>query len=70
VISSGQLSDPRAVIAAIDSDGMRRTAKTYAIGGVATSRDVAIALLETLVDDPEFGQWARESLGLPPGARP
>jgi hypothetical protein len=70
VISSGQLSDPRAVIAAIDSNEMRRNAKLHAISGVATSREVAIALLETLVDDPEFGQWARELLGLPPGARP
>jgi hypothetical protein len=61
--SYGTNLDPRPILDEIDSEETRRQATQLAIyRSGSNQQDIARELLETMLDDPEYGDWARESL--------
>jgi hypothetical protein len=61
--SYGTNLDPRPIIDEIDSEETRRQATQLAIyRSGSNQRDLARELLESLLDDPEYGDWAQETL--------
>lgn len=56
--------DPRPILDAIGSEKRRREATRLAIFRIRTTNaEVARELLGRLIDDPEYGEWARDTLG-------
>ena len=61
--SYGTNLDPRPILDEIDSERTRRQATRLAIFRSGPDRlDIARQLLENMLDDPEYGDWARETL--------
>jgi hypothetical protein len=55
--------DPVQILEEIDSEVIRQNASMRAISDIAVTRpDIAVELLESMLDDPEIGEWASESL--------
>lgn len=61
--SYGTNLDPRPILDEIESDETLRQARRMAVFRAASNQlEIARELLETMLDDPEYGDWARESL--------
>jgi hypothetical protein len=61
--SYGTGLDPRPIVAEIDSQKTRNEARQLAVYRQGGGRpEITRELLEALVDDPDYGEWARETL--------
>lgn len=61
--SNGTGLDQRPIVAAIDSETTRREARHLAVWRqTGAAPEVERELLEAMLDDPDYGEWARERL--------
>jgi hypothetical protein len=60
--SYGTNLDPRPIIQEIESAETRRLATRTAVSRSVNQPEITRVLLMTIVDDPEYGDWARDAL--------